>query len=79
MEKESIKIKPGNYRTYIASAGVKDLLDMLSWNGISEASIQRGQSALCNMKNENSQLLFSTFFIRSDVTMFLFLETTLSI
>jgi len=56
MEKESIKIKPGNYRTYIASAGVKDLLDMLSWNGISEASIQRGQSALCNMKNEKSQL-----------------------
>ena len=56
MEKEAIKIKPGDYRTYIASAGGKDLLDMLSWNGISEASIQRGQSALCKMKKEKSQL-----------------------
>ena len=56
MEKEAIKINPGNYRTYIASAGVNDLLGMLSWNGISEASIQRGQSALCNMKNQGTQL-----------------------
>ena len=56
MEKEAIKIEPGDYRTYIASAGVKDLLDMLSWNGISESSIQRGQSALCKMKNEKTQL-----------------------
>ena len=56
MEKQSIKVNPGNYRTYIASAGVSDLLSMLSWNGISEASIQRGQSALCKMKNEDTQL-----------------------
>tara|TARA_Y100000994_G_scaffold107990_1_gene88912 strand:+ start:1439 stop:2785 length:1347 start_codon:yes stop_codon:yes gene_type:complete len=56
MEKQSIKVKPGNYRTYIASAGVSDLLGMLSWNGISESSIQRGQSALCKMKNEDAQL-----------------------
>jgi len=56
MEKNSIKIDPGNYRTYIASAGVSDLLSMLSWNGISEASIQRGQSALCKMKNEQTKL-----------------------
>jgi len=56
MEKEAVKIKPGNYRTYIASAGVTDLLGMLSWNGISEASIQRGQSALCKMRNEETTL-----------------------
>ena len=56
MEKESVKIDPGTYRTYIASAGVSDLLGMLSWNGISEASIQRGQSALCKMKNEQAKL-----------------------
>ena len=56
MEKKSVKIDPGDYRTYIASAGVSDLLSMLSWNGISEASIQRGQSALCKMKNEQAQL-----------------------
>ena len=56
MDKDAVKISPGEYRTYIAPAGVKDLLDMLSWNGISEASIQRGQSALCKMKNEKTQL-----------------------
>jgi predicted Zn-dependent protease len=61
MEKSAIKIKPGNYRTFIASAGVRDLLGMFSWNGISEASIQQGQSAFGKMRNEGVKLspLFS--------------------
>ena len=53
LERDSIKIEPGNYRTYIAPAGVSDLIDMLSWNGVSESSIQQGQSALIKLKNEN--------------------------
>ena len=56
MEKESISIKPGEYRTYIASAGVSDLISMLSWNGISESSIQQGHSALGKMRNEKLSL-----------------------
>jgi len=42
MERESITIDPGSYRTYIAPAGVSDIIDMFSWGGVSEASIQRG-------------------------------------
>jgi predicted Zn-dependent protease len=61
MNQPAVKIDPGNYRTYIASAGVSDILHMFSWNGISEASIQQGQSAFGKMRSENIQLssLFS--------------------
>lgn len=50
------KIAPGNYRTYIASAGVADLLGMFSWGGISEAAIRQGESALGKMREENIKL-----------------------
>ncbi|MBC8214815.1 MAG: TldD/PmbA family protein [Candidatus Marinimicrobia bacterium] len=56
MEQPAKKLKPGNYRTYIAPAGVADILGMFSWNGISEASIQQGQSAFGKMRNENAKL-----------------------
>ncbi len=61
MERKPRKIEPGHYRTFIASAGVADLLNMLSWGGVSEASIQQGDSALMKMRNENMTLspLFS--------------------
>ncbi|MCF7823189.1 MAG: TldD/PmbA family protein [Candidatus Marinimicrobia bacterium] len=56
-----IVIKPGNYRTYIASAGVADVLSMFSWGGISEAAIRQGESSLGRMRNEGVKLssLFS--------------------
>jgi predicted Zn-dependent protease len=44
------EIKPGNYRTYLAPAAVADLLSMFSWGGISEASLQQGDSALAKLK-----------------------------
>ncbi|MCF7808739.1 MAG: TldD/PmbA family protein [Candidatus Marinimicrobia bacterium] len=50
------KIAPGNYRTFIASAGVADVLGMFSWGGISEASIRQGESALGKMRNESIHL-----------------------
>ena len=53
LERDSVKIEPGNYRTYIAPAGVSDLIDMFSWNGVSESSIQQGQSALIKLKNKD--------------------------
>ncbi len=61
LDSPSIKIKPGNYRTYIASAGVADLLHMFSWDGLSESSMQTGESAFLKMRNENIKLspLFS--------------------
>ena len=56
MKLAAIKVKPGKYRTYIASPGVRDILDMFSWNGLSEASIQQGQSSFGKMRNGNSKL-----------------------
>ena len=57
----SIKIEPGNYRTFIASAGVSDLLNMFSWDGLSELSMQTGESSCLKMRTENQKLspLFS--------------------
>jgi len=56
MNKRSVKIDPGTYRTYIAPAGVADIVDMFSWGGISESSLQQKDSALLKMRQENLQL-----------------------
>ena len=56
MDKTSIKIDPGEYKTYIAPAGVSDIIDMFSWGGISESSLQQKDSALLKMRNENIKL-----------------------
>ena len=34
MDKASIKIDPGNYKAYIAPAGVSDIVGMLSWEAL---------------------------------------------
>ena len=54
--KDSVKLNPGDYRTYIAPAGVSDLLGMFSWNGLSEGAIRRGQSAFLKMRNDKVTL-----------------------
>ena len=56
MDKASIKIDPGKYKTYIAPAGVSDIIDMFSWGAISESSLQQKDSALLKMRNENIKL-----------------------
>ena len=65
MERESITIDPGSYRTYIAPAGVSDIIDMFSWGGVSEASIQQGDSALCRMRSDSTKLS-SCFSLKED-------------
>ncbi|MGV6816408.1 MAG: TldD/PmbA family protein [Thiotrichales bacterium] len=50
------RLAPGQYRTYIASAGVSDLLDMFSWHGVSEHAMQTGESALLKIRTENHPL-----------------------
>lgn len=42
----------GKYRSYLAPAAVADLVNMLSWDGVSEASLQQGHSALLKMRKE---------------------------
>ena len=56
LDMESKKIEPGSYRTYIASAGVSDLVDMLSWGGVSENAIRKGRSSFIKMKEGQEQL-----------------------
>ena len=67
LESTPIKLNPGDYRTYIAPAGVSDLISMFSWNGLSEGSIRRGQSAFLKMKN-NSEKLSPCFSLNEDFT-----------
>ena len=56
MNKKPVSIKPGAYRTYIAPSGVSDLIDMFSWGGISESSIQQGDSSLIKLKQLEQKL-----------------------
>ncbi|TAE55454.1 MAG: TldD/PmbA family protein [Nostocales cyanobacterium] len=46
----------GKYQTYFAPAAVAELLSMLSWGAISEASIQHGNSPLVALSRQEKQL-----------------------
>ncbi len=50
LERPARQIPRGNYRTYLAPAAVNDLLGMLSWGGVSEASIRQGDSPLRHLR-----------------------------
>ena len=56
MNRAKKKLDPGEYRTWFAPAAVSDFIDMFSWNGISEASVQQGNSALGKMRSEGQKL-----------------------
>ncbi len=67
MDKPGKKIKPGAYRTYIAPAGVADIVGMFSWGGVGEASIQQGDSSLCRMR-QNEVKMSPCFTLSEDFT-----------
>ncbi len=46
----------GGYKTYFAPAAVADLLNMLSWGGVSEADLQQGGSALASLWRKEKHL-----------------------
>ncbi len=56
MERKPKKLTPGSYRTYIAPAGVADIIHMFSWGGVGEASIRQGNSSLSKMRQNNVKL-----------------------
>ena len=56
LEKPSKTIEAGKYRIYLAPAAVADLVNMLSWNGISESAIRQGSSALLKCRDEKLKL-----------------------
>ena len=67
MDKPGKKIKPGASRTYIAPAGVADIVGMFSWGGVGEASIQQGDSSLCRMR-QNDVKMSPCFTLSEDFT-----------
>ena len=67
MEKQPREIRPGSYRTYIAPAGVADIVGMFSWGGVGEASIQQGDSSLCKMR-QNGIKMSPCFTLSEDFT-----------
>jgi predicted Zn-dependent protease len=46
LERPAKTLKRGNYRTYLAPAALNDIVTMLSWGCMSEASVQQGDSPL---------------------------------
>lgn len=63
LELEPKTVAPGCYRCYLAPAAVAELVDMLSWEGLSEASIQQGTSALAGLRGSRT---FSPLFSLSE-------------
>jgi len=50
------QLPKGQYRTYFAPAAVADLVSMFSWGCVSEASLQRGGSALSALQRGDKTL-----------------------
>ncbi len=65
LDRPTITIEPGQYRTFIASAGVADLLSMFSWNGLSELTLRTGESAFLRMR-EGGETLSPLFSLAED-------------
>jgi predicted Zn-dependent protease len=57
-------VKPGQYRTYFAPAATAELITMLSWGAISEASLRQGGSALAKLRE--GELLSPLFNLREN-------------
>jgi predicted Zn-dependent protease len=60
----AISLGRGQYRTYLAPAAVADLVGMLSWGGLSESSMQQGQSSLAQLRT--GQQLSALFTLREN-------------
>mgnify|MGYP000055900629 CR=1 FL=1 len=65
MDRKPVRVGPGMYRTWFDAAAVADFVDMFSWNGISEASLQQGCSGFGKMRH-NDQRLSPIFTITED-------------
>ena len=65
MDRKPVRVDPGIYRTWFEAAAVADFLNMFSWNGISEASLQQGCSGFGKMRH-NDQRLSPKFTISED-------------
>ena len=56
LNKEPKQLKPGQYRTYLAPSAVSTILGMMSWHGVSGASLKQGQSSFQNLYDKKKAL-----------------------
>jgi|TARA_B110000438_G_C15812758_1_gene650444 predicted Zn-dependent protease len=56
MKRKPIRVEKGMYRTWFEAKAVADFIDMFSWNGISEASLQQGCSGFGKMRHNDVRL-----------------------
>ena len=63
MALKPISVDTGEYRTWFEPAAVSDFIEMFSWGGVSEASIQQGCSGFGKMRHDGVRLSpqFSVF------------------
>ncbi len=56
LDRSPRRIRPGQYRTYLAPSAMPELINMMSWGGVSEADLQQSGSWMLAMRNEGRQL-----------------------
>ena len=56
MKRKPMRIETGAYRIWFEAKAVADFIDMFSWNGISEASLQQGCSGFGKMRHNDVRL-----------------------
>ena len=74
LDRSPRKIQPGHYRTYLAPSAMPELVNMMSWGGVSEADLQQSGSWMLAMRNDrrklSSQLTLVDNFTRGTVPRF---------
>ncbi|MES3037904.1 MAG: metallopeptidase TldD-related protein [Bdellovibrionota bacterium] len=56
LDRPRIDVKPGEYRTYIAPAGVYELLDMMNWSSFSHSALLQGPHPLKRLSEGKASL-----------------------
>jgi predicted Zn-dependent protease len=56
LDRSPRRVNPGQYRTYLAPSAMPELVNMMSWGGVSEADLQQSGSWLLPMRNEGRKL-----------------------
>lgn len=56
MERESLEIKRGDYRVYLAPSAINEMLGMFSWGGVSAGAHKRGEGSLLSLMSGEKNL-----------------------
>ncbi len=65
MERESLEIKRGDYRVYLAPSAINEMMGMFSWGGVSAGAHKRGEGSLLSLMN-GEKSFSSKFTLKED-------------